>query len=357
MRKRAIAKIIVCSIIGAILTVVLLAGTAAALSGHLTGLPGRFVQSFQDEGELFWKAVETTEKAFDSLPVPKLHFIGCAPVITFSDNDFSLLPSSGTVKSGYTLGNMAYEGTASSVSIDWAAGRIIIATHDGADGIYLYEYEGTDDAELSTALKEDPIPEREQMMHRFSGGALKIEEFPEGIVWPKGNATIKTLVVLLPKSAVKKLDIDAAAASVDLIGIEAGELDLDCASGKVRVTNSTLKEVDVDCAAATGEFLSCTIESIDVDSAGANLKFELLNTPSKIDIDGMAGSYRIVLPSDASFSVKADSLAGSVNINGFQTGYENGRTIVNGGKNKFDFSLMSGSVTIEAVQSTAGTSF
>ena len=357
MRKRAIAKIIVCSIVGLLLTAILLGATSPVLARHLTGIPGRIVR-FINEDSLVKKAVDTTERAFKRLPVPKLHFIGCAPVITFSEKDTPVLSSSGTVKSGYTLGNTSYEGQADSVSIDWAAGRIVLFVHDQEDGIYLYEYHGTDDPAFSTELKENEFSQNEQMMHRFSNGALKIEEFPEDIIWPNGKSVVKTLVVMLPKSVIRKVAIDAAAASIDLIGLEAGELDLNCASGKIKVTDSTIKEVDIDCAAATGEFLACTLGAIDLDSAGANLTFELLNTPDKIEIDGMSGSYRIGLPSDASFSVKADSLAGSVNINGFRTEREGERTIVNGGSSKFNFSLMSGSVTIEADQSSSeGTSF
>ena len=347
MRKRAIAKIIVCSIVGLILTAILLGATSPALARSLTGIPGRIVR-FINEDSLVKKAVDTTERAFKRLPVPKLHFIGCAPVITFSENDTSALPSSGTVKSGYTLGNTSYEGQADSVSIDWAAGRIVLFVHDQEDGIYLYEYHGTDEPVFSTELKENEFSQNEQMMHRFSNGALKIEEFPEDTIWPNGKSVVKTLVVMLPKSVIRKVQIDAAAASIDLIGMEVGELNLNCASGKIKVTDSTIKEVDIDCAAATGEFLACTLGSIDLDSAGANLSFELLNTPDKIEIDGMSGSYRIGLPSDASFAVKADSLAGSVSINGFKVEREGERTIVNGGSSKFNFSLMSGSVTIEA---------
>lgn len=357
MRKRAIAKIIVCSIVGLILTAILLGATSPALARSLTGIPGRIVR-FINEDSLVKKAVDTTERAFKRLPVPKLHFIGCAPVITFSENDTSALPSSGTVKSGYTLGNTSYEGQADSVSIDWAAGRIVLFVHDQEDGIYLYEYHGTDEPVFSTELKENEFSQNEQMMHRFSNGALKIEEFPEDIIWPNGKSVVKTLVVMLPKSVIRKVQIDAAAASIDLIGMEVGELNLNCASGKIKVTDSTIKEVDIDCAAATGEFLACTLGSIDLDSAGANLSFELLNTPDKIEIDGMSGSYRIGLPSDASFAVKADSLAGSVSINGFKVEREGERTIVNGGSSKFNFSLMSGSVTIEAAApSSEGTSF
>lgn len=357
MRRRAIGKIIVCSIIGVILTAVLLGGTAAALAGKTGSSAMQQIESFLGNDSIVRKAIEETERAFRRLPVPKLHFFGCAPVISFSDSGSGKTVSE---KDGYQKGNMFYAGKPESLTVEWAAGRILIATHSMSEGVYLYEYNGKTEHSVSAApeIPANEVRESDRMVHRYENGALKIQEYAESVLWPVGETPVKTLVVAVPEGILRKLKIEAAAADLEILDVDALQLDLDCASGKIFASGCEIGEANIDCAAVSGEFKDCLVGSIDLDSAGAMFTFELDKTPSKIDVDGAAGSYKFVLPRDASFSVKADTLAGTVSINGFATKEDGRKTVVNGGDSTFDFDLMSGSVTIEAApHETGGTSF
>ena len=357
MRKSAIAKIIVCSILALILTSVL-AVSVAVYRGNGSVQSGKLAE-FLGSDSLFRKTLEITENAIERLPQPKLHLFGCAPVITFEENGDSSVSLAGRVPNGYSEGNAVYDGTPDAVEIDWAAGRVVIAVRNDSTGISLYEYAGNLEPQWDALAPESDVPAANRMIHRFQSGTLKVEQFRRGITWPGvHNTYVKTLVVTIPVCELAKLRIDAASVDIELADLSAKQLNLDAASGSVAATGCTFERADIDAAATKGVFTRCTIGRLDLDSATGSMDFDLLNTPERVDIDAASGNYRFTLPADASFSVKVDSLSGSVNINGFTTSYANGKTVVGDGSSLFDIDSMSGSVTIDArTSASSGASF
>ena len=91
------------------------------------------------------------------------------------------------------------------------------------------------------------------------------------------------------------------------------------------------------------------IKTVDVDCASCDFSFDLLNTPEKMNFDFASGAFRIVLPSDASFTAQSDSLAGKVTVNGFASISKIGnKTVVGSGASSFQFDMMAGSISITA---------
>lgn len=322
MRKRAIGKIIACSIIGVILTGILFTAIGFGAAGLIdASLPGVSVQ----------KAVNTIEQSVERLPRVNFSFFGI-PVI--SDDNLA----------GYSVGNGAYETAPSEVEIDWATGKVVIVVSDAATGVTLTEYAGAVDP--TTALPGG-IEEQDQMRHKLSNGKLSVREF--GSVAATWNTIKKTLYVVLPQSQLDELSLEIAAAGVELVDLNADKLDIECASGDLTAKNCAFTSVDYDVASGSGEFTGTVIRTLDVDCASGKLTFDLLNTPDSVDVDLASGNVRFVLPADASFTVDSDMLSGSVWIDGFAIESDhNGHKVVNGGLGRFDFDMTSGKITIEA---------
>lgn len=348
MRKRAIAKIIVCSILAVLLTAILL-GTIAC-SSRTVSLPSPLGFGWLK------KSVEITEKTIERLPVPNIRFFGCAPVVTINGG----LDESDGEQGDYAAGGGTYENAPKSIKIDWAAGRIVVGTHEGSD-VQLYEYSGNREIDLSSLPADGGIAESERMRHKMVGDLLKIEMYKTRIqigffgIHGTQNLKSKTLVVLLPEAGLDRLELDAAAADVELYDLTVKKLDCDTASGKITAENCAFDEVDFDSAATDATFAACAVDRIDLDVASGSAVFDLVNTPSKIDVDAMSTEIRVILPPDAAFEIKTDALASKVSLNGFSSNLINGRTVVNGGGARFDFDMMTGSVTIEARQDAKNT--
>ncbi|MBR0081362.1 MAG: DUF4097 family beta strand repeat protein [Clostridia bacterium] len=324
MRKRAIAQIVSCSIIAVILTGFLLGALGCSAAGLIDGsLPNKALQ----------KVVDTFEKTVTDLPIPEINLVGI-PVI--SDDDGS-----------YNYGNGSYDETPTTIRIDWAAGRIVILATDEATGVTLSEFLGNVDPMTASAGE---IAESRRMRHRLTDGTLSVDQFKANLTLHSGEPeATKTLLITLPKSALKTIDIDVASAQVYLTDLTADKLDLDTASGALNVTGCAFGQVDIDTASGSGTFNACSIGKLDVDSASAGMAFDLVNTPERIDVDSMSGSFSFALPADASFKVDLDSISGKVTVEGFENvSVEGNKTVVNGGQYLYDFDMVSGNVAIEA---------
>lgn len=363
MRKKAIGQIIVCSIFAVILTGVLLT-SIILFRGYNGTLPlsGRITEFVQND-ELIQDAVKAAEKAFHSLPTPKIRFFGCAPVITFSNNGSDAVFSEGTVPSGYLAGAGSYTETPDRIKIEWASGRIYIRTKDpgvpgSENGVEIYEYKGSVLLNEFKDLPVSDVSEDRALISKIDGRSLTIQEFKKGASFTgvTGN-TEKTLVVLVPAERLSEIEIDCASASVSLDNLLIGTLDIDSASADIEVSSCSIDSLDVDSASNRGTFSSCRIGKIDIDSASGSFLLELSNTPEIIDVDAMSGKYEFILPGDSSFSVDMDSLSASLSMPGFSSNLFGHNTIVGSGDSRFNFDLVSGEIIIRAADGTEGTSF
>ena len=316
MKKKAIGQIIACSIVG-----VLLAGTLALLIGVLPKV---------DVIEPIRTAMQTVTDTIKRLPQVRFE-----PSISVG----------GESTDGYAKGNGVYDTVPEKLQIDWATGRIGIRVTDGQQ-VRLTEWAGNVNPDTAAA---GTIDERYSMRHRSSGSVLKVQEFRSGMTLPDPEVRSKTLLVELPKAALKTLSIDAATVDLVLEGIDADTFDLDLATGTLAVSACTFQKAKMDIATANGSFDSCTIEDIDLDSAMAELTFDLLNAPKRIDADAATGQYRFMLPMEASFTVKASKIAGKVSVDGFDiASTSSDRVVVGDGAASYRFDLATGTISIEA---------
>ena len=188
------------------------------------------------------------------------------------------------------------------------------------------------------------------MVCRQAGQTLKIQYNEDSVEFPSlGFSTdiSKDLVIVVPDTwNCNTLEIDAAAADVQIIDLTINELDFDGASGKLILDNCNIADLDIDTASGDVEF-SGVLKNLDFDAASAKFCGEFLAMPNRLNIDTMSGNMDIVLPEDCRFICELEAMNGSFNTD-FSTTQENGTYIHGGTDNacQIKISAMSGDVSI-----------
>lgn len=161
------------------------------------------------------------------------------------------------------------------LSIEWAAGDIVITTAD-VDCITIREESG----------QEIRFP----MAYSIEDETLTLSYSNQILL----KSPDKNLYVTVPEDwYCRELCLDAAAVDITITGLQVGTLELDGAATSLQFTGSA-ELVDID-GAATDITLNCTnhISSIDIDGASAKLQLTLpYNCGYRLDTDGIAIDFQ-----------------------------------------------------------------
>ena len=220
------------------------------------------------------------------------------------------------------------------IEIEWVAGSITIHRSSSLNHISIDEFT-SDGSEYEMIVKQ-------------SGQTLKIQFCEESIKFPSFgiNTNIsKDLVITVPESwNCNNLEIDAAAAEVNIQELTIRELDFDGASGELILNNCNIENLDIDTASGDVSF-SGSLEELDFDAASASFRGEFNHLPRHLDLDAMSGDLELVLPPDAGFICNLDTMSGSFDSDfSFKT---HDKTYVCGdGECKINVNGMSGNVSI-----------
>ena len=220
------------------------------------------------------------------------------------------------------------------IEIEWVAGSITFQKDPNVTDIAVYEF--------------SPSDSKYRMVCKQSGQTLRIkfcEDDWRPISWGINDVISKDLVITVPESwTCDSLEIDTASAQVEISDLTMEEFDFDGASGECRMINCNIDEMDIDTASGNVSF-SGTLDTLDFDAASADCTIEATNIPRSIELDGMSGDLELILPEDAGFICKLDTLSGSFDSD--FTFKVHGDTYVCGsGDCKINVSAMSGDVRI-----------
>ncbi len=254
------------------------------------------------------------------------HFSGVGMYITYNE-------------SGYSIGNFDSEDVPSSLDIDWICGNV--------------SFEKSEDGKLHVSESND-LSDDFRMRVKLENGTLMVKPVKSGL-----NAVSyepKDLKIQLPDGCeLNTLALDNGAGDVRLNNITTKNFDTDMGAGNVSITSSSIKSFDLDMGAGNleldGDFgkvevdmgagkieLNGTMTSFDGDAGAGAFRFNLKNSPDKIDIDTAGGDIHIVLPSDCpGFDAEIDAALGAIEVNGFSGStkrihsarYGNGHTEIN----------------------------
>ena len=219
------------------------------------------------------------------------------------------------------------------IEIDWVSGNIRLVPAN-VSGIEVSE-SSVDDSKYAMICKQD-------------GGTLKIEYCKNTTFADLKNLKLsKDLTILVPIDwSGRALKVDAASSKLYVEDLNIRDVEVDTASGTSQFHNCTVDELDIDTASGDIRFTG-SLNRLECDSASASVYAELNNVPSEIDMDTASGAVELILPKDAGFSVKLDSMSGSFDSD-FPTTMKNGQYVCGNGACRIDMSSMSGKVTIRA---------
>ncbi|MGM9661456.1 MAG: DUF4097 family beta strand repeat-containing protein [Faecousia sp.] len=219
------------------------------------------------------------------------------------------------------------------IEIDWLSGNIRILPAD---------------VENISVLETTVEDSRYAMVCKQEGQTLKIEYCQNTIFGDLKNLKFsKDLTITVPKDwDGRALKVDAASSKLYVEDLNIRDVEVDTASGTSQFHNCTVDELDIDTASGDIRFTG-SLNRLECDSASASVYAELDNVPSEIDMDTASGAVELILPKDAGFSVKLDSMSGSFDSD-FPTTMKNGQYVCGDGACRIDMSSMSGKVTIRA---------
>ena len=222
------------------------------------------------------------------------------------------------------------------IEIEWAAGSITIQPDEHSQSIHVTEYA--------------PAESKYQLVMKQSGQTLKIKFCEGSVTFPSFGIDIdisKDLVITVPADWVcNSIEIDAAAADVDIHDLQVNELDFDGASGLLILDNCKIVNLDIDTASGDVEFTGI-LKELDFDAASAKFSGEFFEMPNHLKLDAMSGDLDLVLPEYCWFTCELDTMSGSFDTD-FVTTQENG-VYIHGNKDKachIKISALSGDVSI-----------
>lgn len=216
------------------------------------------------------------------------------------------------------------------LDIDWAAGSIKIVPDAYTDKI--------------TIMEPKMTQEKYQMRCNTRDGTLSIE-FCEERIGIHTTDIAKELLIIVPADwQCDELNIDTAAASIEVRDLFLVNVDIDAASGVCNFENCTVLDLDVETASGDVNF-SGALNHLDFDAMSANCHLILGNEPMTIDVDSMSGDLTLELPEETGFTVHTDALSGKFDSD-FETYAQDGKHVHGHGGCRINISGVSGNVTI-----------
>ena len=221
------------------------------------------------------------------------------------------------------------------LDIEWATGDIKI-------------YPGTTDQ--ITVSEDGDLNGKYTTVIHLDGDSLEIRFSDRDInVIGLGSIPEKDLTITVPVDwYCQALEIEAASATVDVSDLTMGEVSIETASGKSTFENCTVEAVDIGTASGDVRFIG-SLNILDCDAASAKINAVLSNVPRRLDLETMSGDLDLTLPAEAGFTLRLDSVSGDFTSD-FQTSQVNGNHVAGDGACRIDVQALSGDVTIRKAQ-------
>lgn len=274
------------------------------------------------------------------------------PVLHFMDG-FDLGTVGTTYSGSYQVGSISFVGEVKKLDLDWADGLVTVCAYEG-DEIVIREPEQEKDAD--------------RLRWKLENGILTVHEFRSGHL--SFSQKSKTLELLLPVSqaaSLTEVKLDGASTEIRLEDLSAERFELDTASGSITLKNCTGGKLDVEtvsgsCTVEDSEIGQCSIdttsgevrlagvfERIEIDGVSVGMQIEATSALKKLEIDTVSGSCKLRLPADAGFTLRYDSASGSVDVSGFDNlRIDGNRYLCGDASAEYEFNSVSGSMTAEA---------
>ena len=291
MKRNAIARIIIWSLVAVLLTSLLVVGISSSPSSFFTG---------------DWS----------------LGIIG----VTYKNSAL------------YNVGGGTVTDEFQSIKVNWTNGKINIESYDGED----------------TVISETKVAEEENKLRwRVEDGVLKIQQMAAGMRFGLKKTPKKTLTVKIPSSAAEKLksvNTDSVSAEVNIIGISASDkIEIDTVSGGANLKNIKTEKLDIDTVSgnikAAGEFTE-----LESDSVSGDVTVSSATPLKKLDCDSTSGNIRLTIPKNSGFTLKADTVSGDISCGLPTVSESKNRRVCGDGSADFETDTVSGDLIITSAE-------
>ena len=291
MKRNAIARIIIWSLVAVLLTSLLVVGISSSPSSFFTG-----------------------------------------------DWSFGIIGVTYKNSALYNVGGGTVTDEFHSIKVNWTNGKINIESYDGED----------------TVTSETEVAEKENKLRwRVEDGVLKIQQMAAGIRFGLKKTPKKTLTVKIPSSAAEKLksvNTDSVSAEVNIIGVAAsGKIEIDTVSGSAELKNIKTARLDIDTVSgevnAEGE-----ISELESDSVSGDITVSSAVSLEKLDCDSTSGNIRLTIPKDSGFTLKADTVSGDISCGLPTVSESKNRRVCGDGSADFETDTVSGDLIITSAE-------
>lgn len=265
--------------------------------------------------------------------------INCSPSSFFKgDWSFGIIGETYKNSALYNVGGGTVTDEFHSIKVNWTNGKINIESYDGED----------------TVISETEVAEKENKLRwRVEDGVLKIQQMAAGMRFGLKKTPKKTLTVKIPSSAAEKLksvNTDSVSAEVNIIDVAAsGKIEIDTVSGSAELKNIKTARLDIDTVSgevnAEGE-----ISELESDSVSGDITVSSAVPLEKLDCDSTSGNIRLTIPKNSGFTLKADTVSGDISCGLPAVSESKNRRVCGDGSADFETDTVSGDLIIKGME-------
>ena len=259
---------------------------------------------------------------------------------SFFSGDWSLGTIGVTYKNSalYNVGGGTVTDEFHSIKVNWTNGKINIEAYDGED----------------TVISETEVAEKENKLRwRVEDGVLKIQQMAAGMRFGLKKTPKKTLTVKIPSNVaegLKAVTSDSVSAEVTITGISASDkIEIDTVSGGANLKNIRTEKLDIDTVSgsikAAGEFTE-----LESDSVSGDVTVSSATPLKKLDCDSTSGNIRLTIPKNSGFTLKADTVSGDISCGLPTVSESKNRRVCGDGSADFETDTVSGDLIITSAE-------
>lgn len=242
-----------------------------------------------------------------------------------------------------------------SISVDWISGNVFVMAYDG-DSVKIEE------------SSHDNIEEKYELRWRVKENTLYVKPCKSTNSWNLADKIpTKDLFVYIPEvlaTTMNKISVDTASACISITGIIANEIDtttasgdtwlekcgtvdidIESVSGYVNITETNMEKIDAETVSGNVEIMG-TVKEMNADSVSGTVLLCTDEAPQSADISTVSGEIKFEFPENDGFCVDFDSVSGKITSE-FSLIMSNGKQVYGNGERHFDFETVSGNAYLE----------
>lgn len=256
----------------------------------------------------------------------------------------------------YTVGAVELPKTEfTSISVDWISGNVFVYAYDG-DTVKIEE------------ASNDVIEEKYELRWRVKENMLYIKPCQSTSSWNLSNKIPeKDLFVYLPEAlatTMNTISVNTASASIGITGITAKEIDTATASGDTRfekcgatdinienvsgyvnITETNAERIDAETVSGNVE-ITGAVKDLEADSVSGTVLLCADEVPQSSDVSTVSGDIKFELPENDGFCIDFDTVSGKVTSE-FSLTINDGKQVYGNGEGRLDFETVNGNAYLE----------